>query len=190
MCRTDSANPTADPAPRKLLDNPNVPSRYPECPQAWVDVWGTPALAFVVPGAPVGYVAAPSPVRSARKNRAWRYASDVRIELMGQLARTPCTAPYIVIVGEPGHPGARLTATKATPLHIGTTAYFVNGTHPDPENVHKLAKDALFWKVKGGDKWTGGIYLPPRYSRTDPRTEVFVWPHIDGTAIFDREVAA
>jgi hypothetical protein len=122
-------------------------------------------------------------------SRAWRFASDIRIELMGHLARTPSSSSCIVAVGEPGHPGARLTAGKLTPLYIGTIAYFVNGIHPDPENVHKLVKDALFWKVVGGDKWTGGVYLPPRYSRIDPRTEVFVWPHIDGATVFDREWA-
>lgn len=109
---------------------------------------------------------------------------------MGHLARISEYGPYIVPIGEPGQPGARLNATKLAPLLIGTVAYFVNGIHPDPENVHKLTKDALFWKVRGGDKWTGGVYVPPRYSREQPRTEVFVWPHIDGATIFDREWAA
>lgn len=154
---------------------------------AWVDVWGPPALSFVVPGDPVGYVAAGGHHWHRRTSKAWRWASAVRMALLGQLAQTPNPDEHVAIVGNPDQPGAKLMATKLTPLHIGTVAYFQNGKHPDPENVHKLVKDALFHKVKGGDKWTGGIYLPPLYDPEVPRTEVFVWKHVHGPTILDRE---
>lgn len=79
-----------------------------------------------------------------------------------------------------------LVATKERPVHIETNSFFVNGIHPDPENVHKGVKDALFYvakgksskdgkKVKGsGDKYTGGMYHPPAYDKENPRVEIFI----------------
>ena len=73
-----------------------------------------------------------------------------------------------------------LIATKDAPLHIATEAWFYNGVHPDPENMHKGIKDALFWAPKGtprngGDKYTGGAYLPPRYDKDNPRVKVWIY---------------
>lgn len=65
------------------------------------------------------------------------------------------------------------------PVYIRTAAFFRNGIHPDPENVHKGIKDALWWKPKGdrglGDKYTGGTYEPPMYDDDNPRVHVEVW---------------
>lgn len=66
-----------------------------------------------------------------------------------------------------------LEASRDEPLIITTVCYFRHGTHPDPENVHKGIKDALFYGAKGvGDKYTGGQYEPPLYDRQRPRVEV------------------
>lgn len=72
-----------------------------------------------------------------------------------------------------------LVATKDRPLDIRTAAYFKNGVHPDPENVHKGIVDALFYsqdrKVKGsGDKHTGGRFFSPKYDKNNPRVEVWI----------------
>ncbi len=157
------------------------------CPQAWFDTWGPPGLAFVVLGTPRGYVAAGSHHWTKRSSHAWTWCVQVRCSLLEQLTKAPPKDVRVVLDEE--RPGAKLMASKTEALHIGTVAYFVTGNHPDPENIHKLAKDALFYKVKGGDKWTGGIYTTPRYDPECPRTEVFVWPDRDGQGdtIFERE---
>jgi isopentenyl diphosphate isomerase/L-lactate dehydrogenase-like FMN-dependent dehydrogenase len=75
-----------------------------------------------------------------------------------------------------------LVATKDRPLMIRTVAYFKNGTHPDPENVHKGITDALFYREdkvkgktgKGNDKYTGGSFPPPLYDKDNPRVIVIV----------------
>lgn len=68
-----------------------------------------------------------------------------------------------------------LQASKEKPVHIYTKAFFKDGVHPDPENVHKGVKDALFYKAGGaGDKYTGGAYEPPLYDPERPRVEIEV----------------
>jgi len=145
----------------------------------WVATYGKPVLHFTVQGPPCGFISSGSRNWSKRQAKAWAYASDVRSALLeylmgdevevdhrGELATQPVTCD-----GEK----ATLIASKKRPLFIGTVATFVNGVHPDPENVHKLVKDALFHKVKGGDKWTGGVYDHPRYDKDEPGVEVLVW---------------
>jgi hypothetical protein len=72
-----------------------------------------------------------------------------------------------------------LIATKVEPLFIYTEAYFRGGVHCDPENVHKLAKDSLFYNTPAGkgaaDKYTGGCYAGPLYDKENPRTDMFIW---------------
>lgn len=69
-------------------------------------------------------------------------------------------------------------ATQERPVRITTAAFFRHGTHPDPENVHKGIKDAIFWRPKSerkgtkGDKYTGGTYEPPMYDPQNPRVHV------------------
>ncbi len=71
-----------------------------------------------------------------------------------------------------------LRADVTHPILVETQAYFEHGTHPDPENVHKGIKDALFYGLKGkggGDKYTGGSYDPPLYDKENPRVIVTLW---------------
>jgi hypothetical protein len=71
-----------------------------------------------------------------------------------------------------------LTASKEQPLSITTRAYFRNGVHPDPENVHKGVVDAMFYdprkERRGSDKYTGGCFQPPMYDPDNPRVEVWI----------------
>lgn len=68
-----------------------------------------------------------------------------------------------------------LQASREKPVRITTRAFFKNGVHPDPENVHKGVKDALFYKAGGvGDKYTGGSYDPPLYDAERPRVEITI----------------
>lgn len=71
-----------------------------------------------------------------------------------------------------------LRASVEFPILVETQAFFEHGTHPDPENVHKGIKDALFYGLAGkggGDKYTGGSYDPPLYDRENPRVVVTLW---------------
>ena len=83
-----------------------------------------------------------------------------------------------------------LVSTVDAPVMVFTRAYFADGVHADPENVHKGIKDALFYtkKIKlpkgvqwignrpngTADKYTGGFYLPPEYDKKNPRVDVIV----------------
>jgi hypothetical protein len=69
-----------------------------------------------------------------------------------------------------------LEASKESPLMIRTYAFFPNGVHADPENIHKGIKDALFHSSKLGDKYTGGWYAPPMYDKENPRVVVIIEP--------------
>ncbi len=70
-----------------------------------------------------------------------------------------------------------LAPTKDSPLIIKTIAYFKNGIHCDPENVRKAVSDALVYdpeKKRGDDKYTGGIFPPPKYDKENPRTVIII----------------
>ncbi len=85
-----------------------------------------------------------------------------------------------------------MVATPTAPILVSSCCWFRHGRHPDPENVRKAIVDALFGgpglslrklglgpKIPGGDKWVGGFYCLPRYSRQHPRTEVLIeWVHV------------
>lgn len=123
----------------------------------WGSLFGPPSVAFTVPGKPVGFVATGNRHWSKRSKKVWEYAGAVRKSLEK-------------VYGNP-----HLSASKGNEVFVGTVAVFANGTHPDPENVHKLVKDAMFHKQPGGDKYTGGIYAPPMYDKNDPHVRVLVW---------------
>lgn len=135
----------------------------------WVAIYGEPTLRFTVLGAPCGFVAAGHRQWSKRTSKAWTYAKKVRKTLKDHIEGGGITVDAV----SPDE--MHLVANKDAPLRIATVAHFVNGTHPDPENVHKLVKDSLFHKAPGGDKHTGGLYAPPRYDKDLPRVEVMVW---------------
>ena len=117
---------------------------------------------FVVPGPPNGYYAKGKYPNWKRLNEYHAWCDVVR------------TAAVVAGVALP------LVATEAVPLHIHTIAYFDTRVHHDPENIHKGAKDALFYPMGGvkrkgsADKHTGGTYAPPLYDK-DPRVEVWIW---------------
>ena len=113
----------------------------------------THVLEFVVPGAPVGYTVMAGKW-SHRKTKYVAYKKYVQ---------ECCEANGISLP---------LLASKECFARIVTKSYFVNGVHPDPENVHKGVKDAMFYKAKGGDKYTGGEYSHPLYDKENPRVEV------------------
>lgn len=138
-----------------------------------VDTYGTPMIRFTVEGPPVGFVSSGSRNWTGRQTKAWEYARSVRAALLQFLMTTEDSVSGVEI--ESSEEKATLRADKLHPLFIGTVAYFRNGVHPDPENTHKLVKDALFHKVPGGDKWTGGVYEKPHYDKLHPRVEVCVW---------------
>lgn len=113
---------------------------------------------FVIYGPPVGYTTNNGRFyNTARKKKYLDYKKHVQ-------ETCPFKLPF--------------EATKQNPVIITTRAYFVNGTHPDPENVHKGMKDAIFYVAKGtkgsGDKYTGGHYSSPLYDAENPRVEVTV----------------
>lgn len=98
---------------------------------------------------------------SATIRKYWKYCEAVRLRAK-----------------EAGLRKLPLEPTLDEPLMFFTRAYFKNGVHADPENVHKGIKDALCYKKGGGpaDKYTGGHYLPPEYDAKNPRVEVIVRP--------------
>lgn len=113
------------------------------------------SVTFVVPGKPVGYlIIAGKFYGGPRKTAYLNYK---------KLVQTLCPPELRDIL-----------ATRERPVHVQTTSYFENGTHPDPENVHKGVKDALFYQKKGGDKYTSGQYAHPLYDKVNPRCEVTV----------------
>lgn len=131
-------------------------------------------LKFVVPGPPVGFK---STTKRSKYNKA--YQSYVEYKKTVQL--------YAKVSGL----RLPLKATKDSQLMIRTVAYFKNGTHPDPENVNKGVRDALFYRQKdqrssrstgkGDDKHTGGSFPPPRYSDA-PRVIVIIKDYVQRKA--------
>lgn len=115
-------------------------------------------LRFVVLGPPVGYTT----------NNGRFYNTKRKKKYLDYKKLVQETCPFRL----------PLESSKSAPVHIRTVAYFVNGTHPDPENVHKGVKDALFYGASGaGDKYTGGSYEPPLYDAKNPRVEVEIIEH-------------
>ncbi len=119
-------------------------------------------IAFVVPGPPVGFGNQLGRFKFTKKKvRYIEYMKKVQA-IAAALVELPLKA---------SHAGEAIRVT--------THSFFVNGVHPDPENVHKGIKDALFYAPKGtakgcGDKYTGGSYSWPLYDAHEPRVEVIV----------------
>jgi len=122
----------------------------------------------VIPGKPRGYYSVGARPDWKRKNAYHDWCKDMR--------------GYFGICGHdiPFRP------TKDRRLFIWTRAWFPNGTHSDPENVHKGLKDALCYEVVkdkkgkpkrkrggGSDKHSGGCYDAPLYDKANPRLEVW-----------------
>lgn len=116
-------------------------------------------IAFTVYGSPVPFLVG---VRHQSKERRKQY-EDYR-GVVRMFARTA---------------GVRhIEITAERPLHFHTRAFFVNGRHGDPENIHKAIVDAICYSEDGKqtkmDKHTGGSFTPPRYDKKNPRVEVVI----------------
>ena len=110
---------------------------------------------FEIPGAPLGFIAGWDKKSWAKRRQYMVWTKGIRTIAMAAGWRFPA-------------------ATRAEPLAIHTRAFFRNGVHPDPENVHKAVADALMYKLKCADKYTSGGYASPLYDKENPRTEVVI----------------
>lgn len=117
---------------------------------------GDPHLKFSIFGDPVGFVITNGKF-SKKSRRVWDYMQGIQDEMKDLGIFDECVC------------------SRDTHVFVITESYFRNGTHPDPENVHKLVKDAMFYKKPLGDKYTGGFYLSPVYDKENPRVEVMAW---------------
>lgn len=136
---------------------------------------------FIVPGPAVGYKTTTS--KSKLYNADYKKYVDYK-----ELVQLYAKASGIKLP---------LVATKDRPLMIRTVAYFRDGNHPDPDNVNKGIRDALFYEKdavvrrakkgvkitrrkngKGHDKYTGGSFPPPLYDAKNPRVIVTIKDYI------------
>jgi hypothetical protein len=119
---------------------------------------GEPLYHLVLEGEPRGFTT--SRTHNPASKRAWVWAKQLRSLLEHETDRR------------------YLEATKEHPLFFFTEAWYGSGVHCDPENTHKLVKDALFYEAPKGsakDKFTSGIYSGPLQDKLRPRVEVKVW---------------
>lgn len=124
---------------------------------------------FIVYGDPVGYK---TTTNRAKWSKSYEKYIDYKKEVQSTAESVGIKLP--------------LVATKKRPLMINTISYFRDGRHPDPENVNKGVRDALFYKEKsffnksrkGDDKYTGGSFVPPRYDKENPRVVVIVKDYV------------
>lgn len=119
---------------------------------------------FTIPGKPVGYFAVQRKFHDWKRENAYHgYMAKTRVFARQADIRTP------------------LLATLAKTKFIYTCAFFEDGHHADPENVHKGIKDALFYG--SNDKYTWGVYLWPLYDKDNPRVEVEIFDGDDWQGI-------
>ena len=120
-------------------------------------------ISFTIPGPPKGFISG-AKFWTAKTAPSRLYSKHIR----------EVAANYISLP---------LQASKDAPIYLDTIAYFPSGVHCEPENVHKLVKDSLFYIEKnpvkktkrGSDKYTGGMYLDPCYDKENPRVEVTLY---------------
>ena len=126
---------------------------------------------FIIPGKPVGYTAT---TRNGKWCAGYRKFAEYAKFVRERARRAGIKLP--------------LECSEENPLMINIIAYFPNRRHCDTGNVQKGICDALFYDEvgamtnknkkrrrtkKGDDKYTGGLFLPPRYSKT-PRAVVII----------------
>lgn len=128
---------------------------------------------FVVPGIPVGYKTTTYNAKYVNKDYRKYVEYKKQVQLFARAAGLELP----------------LLATKDYPMKVRTVAFFKNGNHPDPENVNKGVRDALFYDEekkgrsgsgKGDDKHTGGSFEPPLYDKENPHVVVIVKEPKDG----------
>jgi len=117
-----------------------------------------------VPGVPVGYT-----THNRKKNGPHRVSRAI-LKYWNYLAHVRDCAQSAGLI-------CPIESDKDDPLDVHVFPFFKNGVHPDPGNVEKGIKDALFYKAKTADKYTGGSYAPPRYDKENPRVVVVVRRH-------------
>lgn len=118
-----------------------------------------PHFELVIEGNPVGFTA------TARRNSwnkralaatSWKKLIQAELERLYGADALPCRT--------------------GSAWHVVSHAYFCRLNHCDPENAHKLAKDALFYRSGGPqDKVTSGSYAPPLRDRERPRLVLQGW---------------
>lgn len=135
-------------------------------------------IEFTVFGPPVGYYAQ-GRSRPKKGSKTW-----LRMIKYHDYQRTVRQVAAMAGIKLP------VKATSDHPLKFTTISYFSSKVHPDPENVHKGIKDALFWEPKDdmskfvrkmngetkgtADKYTAGYYDAPLYDKENPRVEVII----------------
>jgi hypothetical protein len=122
------------------------------------------AVEFFVAGEPVGYTIALQR-RAPRVKRYHDYCALVRWAALEAGLVLP------------------IEAKEDAPVYLYTQAVFGRRQFPDPENVHKGIKDALFYakrgrgRGRGDDRWTGGQYEAPAFAETPE--DVGTWVRLE-----------
>ena len=126
-----------------------------------VEQLGEPEYMLELEGAPQGFtVTRKTGKKSKQALRAHSWAKLVRVALEHEYGVN------------------HLVATPENPIYIHTQAWYPSKVHCDPENTHKLAKDAIFYlapKGSRGDKYTAGSYEGPMYDSVNPRMIMHMW---------------
>jgi hypothetical protein len=122
------------------------------------------AVEFFVDGEPVGYTIA-FQRHAPRVKRYHQFCELVRFSALQAGLSLP------------------IEATEAEPVYLYTHAVYGRRRFPDPENVHKGIKDALFYqrrlaiRGRGDDRWTGGQYEAPAFAETP--ADVGTWVRLE-----------
>jgi hypothetical protein len=122
------------------------------------------AVEFFIEGEPVGYTIALQR-HAPRVKRYHAYCELVRVAALQAGVALP------------------VEATEAQPVYLYTQAVYRCRRFPDPENVHKGIKDALFYRRRragrghGDDRWTGGQYEAPAFAETP--ADVGTWVRLE-----------
>jgi hypothetical protein len=122
------------------------------------------AVEFFVDGEPVGYTIA-FQRNAPRVKRYHQFCELVRFSALQAGLVLP------------------IEATEAEPVYLYTQAVYGRRRFPDPENVHKGIKDALFYqrrlaiRGRGDDRWTGGQYEAPAFAETP--ADVGTWVRLE-----------
>jgi hypothetical protein len=132
----------------------------------WCEGGGMRVVEFFVEGEPVGYTIALQ-LWAPRVKRYHDFCELVRFSALQAGVDLP------------------IVATEAAPVYLYTQAVFGRRRFPDPENVHKGIKDALFYakrsgirgRGRGDDRWTGGQYEAPAFAETP--ADVGTWVRLE-----------
>lgn len=127
-------------------------------------MFGSPDLAFVVEGDPVGKQ---RPRSDRRSGRMYTPKPTVVYERAVREAADAAVARAIRETGE--------LWTKSGEWFVLVEAWSPTAATPDADNVFKSVVDAMQGVVLENDRRVGGAFPPVRVDRLRPRTEVRVW---------------